>query len=257
MKQALINMRAEIEKKDCLIAESERKLAAVQAQLKSSIQGVSCETTCYKTRIEDLERELKQCRLQNEALRKQLAKNDCSLRGVEKLTKSECESVARMKRELDAARCENKKLREIANKMVTLTGDEHLQSMLKQSQCAVKRVVEELGRQYKEWDNMKQNQKKGVFAQANKQCPAYKYKQADAHYQSDSESEKLKEELEDIQRQKDKLEQLVKQIQSDKGCVCPRNEIVSLRTDNAKLQEQLKEELEKRKELEEKIKTTN
>lgn len=254
MRQALASMRAEIEKKDCLIAESEQKLAAVQAQLKSSIQGVSCETTCYKTRIEDLERELKQCQLQNEALRKQLNKNDCSLRGVEKLTKSEYESVAIMKRELDAAKTENKRLREIASKMVTLTGDEHLQTMLKQSQCAVRRVVEELGRQYKEWDNMKQNQK-GIFGQVSKQCPC-KYKHMEGHCQSDSESEKLKEELEDIQREKDKLEQLVRQIRNDKVCECPKDQIALLKTDNAKLQEQLKEELGKRKDLEGKLKST-
>ncbi|XP_023311145.1 ELKS/Rab6-interacting/CAST family member 1-like [Anoplophora glabripennis] len=245
MREALANMRAEIEKKDCLIAESEEKLAGVQAQLKSSIQGVSCETTCYKTRIEDLERELSKAQSQIETLKKQLNKNDSSLKGVEKLTRSECESVATMKRELDAAKEENKKLRDIANKMVTLTGDEHVQNMLKQSQCAVKRVVEELGRQYKEWDNMKRNQKKGIFAQVNKRCPC-KYKHVDPHHQSDSENEKLIEELEDIQREKDKLEQIVKQIQNDKSCEGPQNELKSLRADNAKLQELLKKEQSER-----------
>ncbi|KAJ8920804.1 hypothetical protein NQ315_004945 [Exocentrus adspersus] len=254
MREALTCMRAEIEKKDSLIAESEQKLSAVQCQLKSSIQGVSCETTCYKTRIEDLERELHKSQLEVSTLQKQLKSKNDSIKGVQNLTKNECENVAAMKRELDAAKTENTKLREIANKMVAITGDEHVQSMLKQSECAVKRIVEELSRQYKEWDNLKRNQKKGIYAEVNN-CPC-KYKPMDTHHAFESDSnEKLMEELEDIQNEKEKLEQLVKQIQNDQLTDGPQKELVSLRVENAKLQEQLQKEMKQRRELEKKIKT--
>ncbi|KAJ8950847.1 hypothetical protein NQ314_007769 [Rhamnusium bicolor] len=239
------SLMKQLKKKDCLIAASEEKLTAVQAQLKSSIQGVSCETTCLKTRIDELERELDKAQSEIEHLQVQVRNTDDSLQGTKKLTKSEFESVAAMKRELEAAKEENKKLQQIANKMVALTGDEHVQKMLKQSECAVKRVVEELGKQYKQWDHIKYNTKRASAGDANK---IRRFESKDV---SDSESnEKLKEELEDILREKEKLETLVKQIQSDKFSCRSQEELISLRIENAHLQEELQKEIKCRKDLE-------
>ncbi|KAJ8979029.1 hypothetical protein NQ317_003132 [Molorchus minor] len=235
MKGALASMRAEVEKKDHLIAASEEKLAAVQSQLKSSIQGVSCEASCYKTRIDDLERELTKSQSQIRNLQNQLRDSRTSIQTTRQLTKNECETVAAMRRELETAKAENKKLQEIANKMVALTGDEHFKKMLKQSECAVKRVVEELGRQYKEWDHVKSSSKKEGRCSCKCECSDM----------SGSESEKLRDELEDIQREKQKLERLVRDIQNDTSADGSQNELVSLRIENCNLQEQLQKKLSK------------
>ncbi|XP_072388996.1 uncharacterized protein [Diabrotica undecimpunctata] len=154
MKETLMNMRNEIEKKDRLIAAADKKLEILQSQLKSSIQGVSVETTVYKTRIQELEMEL------NDA-KNQIQKLDViDRRDTSRRSKScEYEAVCAMKKELQAANAENKKLQEIAKNMAILTGDEHVQKMLKQSQYAVRKVVEELSEQYKEWDNLKKERR--------------------------------------------------------------------------------------------------
>ncbi|XP_028139215.2 zinc finger CCCH domain-containing protein 13-like [Diabrotica virgifera virgifera] len=156
MKETLMNMRAEIEKKDRLITAADKKLETLQAQLKSSIQGVSVEATVYKTRIQELEMEL------NDA-KNQLRKMDDSIlrRDTSRRSKScEYEAVCAMKKELQAANDENRKLQEIAKNMAILTGDEHVQKMLKQSQYAVRKVLEELNEQYKEWDDLKKERRK-------------------------------------------------------------------------------------------------
>nr|XP_023028983.1 intracellular protein transport protein USO1-like [Leptinotarsa decemlineata] len=247
MREALSNMRAEVEKKDQLIAASEEKLAAVQTQLKSSIQGVSCETLCYKTRIEELERELCSARCRIGKLERQLTEKEEILRGARRTNKSEYETVGVMRRELDAAKAENNKLQEIAKKMVTLTGDEHVQKMLRQSECAVRRVVEELGKQYREWDNMRSRRQK------HRSLPreaSYKGAQFDDGSDFESTDEKLKEELRDIQREKEKLESIVKQIQNSDG---PQKELVSIKMENERLQDQLRNEVERRRALEQKL----
>ncbi|KAG5880204.1 hypothetical protein JTB14_018995 [Gonioctena quinquepunctata] len=240
MRQALSNMRAEVEKKDNLIAASEEKLSAVQSQLKSSIQGVSCETTCYKTRIEELDRELCGARCRIGKLERQLTEKEEILRGAKRTNKWECESVSAMRRELDAAKAENNKLQEIASKMVTLTGDEHVQKMLKQSECAVRRVVEELGKQYREWDHMRSRR------QRNRPNPNMNEESSDL----ESADEKLKGELRDIQREKDKLESIVKQIQKGDG---PQRALEAFKTENENLQNLLQEEISRRKALEQKL----
>ncbi|KAJ8954424.1 hypothetical protein NQ318_011099 [Aromia moschata] len=246
MKDALANMRAEVEKKDHLIAASEEKLAAVQSQLKSSIQGVSCETTCYRTRIEDLERELNQSQSQIKTLQKQLRDSHTSLKTTKQLTKNECDSVAAMRRELEAAQVENKKLQDIANKMASLTGDEHVQKMLKQSECAVKRVVEELSRQYKEWDQFKSSQKKD---KGKCGCKCYQTETSGSE-----SSEKLRDEIEDIQREKGKLERLIRELQNDKTMSGSQKELISLKLENSNLQEQLQKEIKQRRDLEKMLK---
>ncbi|CAG9835286.1 unnamed protein product [Diabrotica balteata] len=156
MKETLMNMRNEIEKKDRLIAAADKKLEILQAQLKSSIQGVSVETTVYKTRIQELEMELNDAKNQIQKLDASIDRRDTSKRS----RSCEYEAVCAMKKDLQAANAENKKLQEIAKNMAILTGDEHVQKMLKQSQYAVRKVVEELSEQYKEWDNLKKERRK-------------------------------------------------------------------------------------------------
>nr|CAI5820715.1 unnamed protein product [Callosobruchus analis] len=252
MKEALTTMRAEVEKKDQLIAASEEKLTTLQQQLKSSIQGVSCETLCYKTRIEELERELCHAKCQIKILQDKVKNKDMSISGAKNINRNEQDQMAMMARELEAARAENRKLQEIANKMVSLTGDEHVQKMLKQSECAVKRVVEELSKQYQEWDTMKHRNQKSKLGGTRCCCSPGFTEGTDF---SDSESDMLiKGDLEDIQREKEKLEKLVRQIQTDRNADTSTKEIAKLKLTNAKLQEQLQKEIKARKEMQEKMK---
>ncbi|CAH1175728.1 unnamed protein product [Phaedon cochleariae] len=243
MKDALANMRAEVEKKDQLIAASEEKLAAVQAQLKSSIQGVSCETTCYKTRIDEMERELCGARCKIRKLERELKEKEETMKAAKQMNKCEYESVGKMRRKLETAEAENKQLQEIVNKMVSWTGDEHSQKMLKQSNCAVRRVIEELGKQYKEWDHMRHT--KGPKCKKPKCACVHPSDQSDSELNDD----KLNEELRDIQREKNKLESFVKQIQTGDG----PQECERVKAENQRLQEQLREEVCKRIALEEKL----
>lgn len=115
MREALVNMRNQIEKKDTLIAISEEKLEKVQTELKSSIQGVSCETICYKTRLEELEKELKQAKDEIIKLENQFS---------EKFPHSDIEydKLAAMRTELEATKAENEKLQELTRKMAAITG---------------------------------------------------------------------------------------------------------------------------------------
>lgn len=48
-------MKAEVDKKDSIIATSEEQLTTLQSQLKGSMKGGTCEASCYKTRIDELE----------------------------------------------------------------------------------------------------------------------------------------------------------------------------------------------------------
>lgn len=232
MKDALANMRSEVEKKDSIIALSEEKLAAVQMQLKSSIQGVSCETICYKTRIEELERELSQSQRMIKSLQKQLKDKA--------ITKDQMDVFDNMRKELEEARQENKKLQEIAQKMALLTGDEHVQQMLRQSECAVKKVVEELGKQYQEWDLMRNRQN---YTHISKEHVYATRKDL-------SDEIEMKSELEDIKKEKEKLERIVAEIQNEKYARSCQKMMDILKTENARLKEQLQKEIGLRKRLE-------
>lgn len=125
--------------------------------------------------------------------------------------------------------------------------------MLKQSECAVKRVVEELSRQYREWDSMKQRQQRGKFGTKQCKCPCTAPCR-DTIDMSDVESNGgFKEDYDVIVREKEKLENAVKELQNERfGEGCQR-QITALRRENEKLQEALKREMEKCKKLERKL----
>lgn len=107
-------------------------------------------------------------------LQNELNSKTGSINVSKKLNRREMESVEHMRKELEAAKAENKRLQEIANKMLSISGDDHVKRMLQQSECAVKRVVEELGRQYKEWDHHnKRPQAKGKFATNQHDCTCH------------------------------------------------------------------------------------
>ncbi|CAH0556922.1 unnamed protein product [Brassicogethes aeneus] len=199
MQNEIASIKAEMEAKDVIIEETDKKINSMESNVQQTIIGASDETVNLRKRIECLEKELTQAKASLAQKCSQvkylqtLAKEEpclsgsfnkidtCSSGSFNKKDpclsgsfnkKDSCSSsafnktdpcstfsepsdpnlVAKMKKELEAARAENKKLQEIANKMVSITGDEHVQQMLKQSECAVKRVVEELGRQYQQWD---------------------------------------------------------------------------------------------------------
>lgn len=234
MKDALANMRTEVEKKDSIIALSEERLAAVQMELKSSIQGVSCETICYKTRIEELQRELLQSQKMIRTLQKQLKDKI--------MTKDQIDLFENMKKELSEAREENKKLQEIAKKMAVLTGDEHVQKMLKQSECAVRKVVEELSKQYKEWDLMRK-----------KQSPVSKeHLYATSNDLTASDEMEMKKELDEIKKEKEKLEKIVAEIQKEKYARSCQKMMDYLQSENHRLRGQLQKEISLRRKLEQK-----
>ncbi|XP_050309863.1 myosin heavy chain, clone 203-like [Anthonomus grandis grandis] len=86
------------------------------------------------------------------------------------LNRREMDTVEMMRKELETAKEENRRLQDIANKMLQVNGDDHVKRMLKQSECAVKRVVQELGKQYKEWDHIRMQNPKGKLATQQNKC---------------------------------------------------------------------------------------
>ncbi|KAF2879372.1 hypothetical protein ILUMI_26797 [Ignelater luminosus] len=139
MQRALCDMRAELDQKNCLIASSEEQLAGVQDQLKSTIAGVSCETTCLRARIEELEGE-------GNILKDQINEKDRIIHSLSEELRNVLISRETLQNELHEY---------TSRGQGSFDGDEHLQGMLRQSKCAVTKVAEELGKQYEEWDCMK------------------------------------------------------------------------------------------------------
>lgn len=157
--------KEEMAMKDKLLAESQDKLIQSHTMV---------------TKINELQKLLhkaehmilqKDCHIK--CLQNELNCKTGSINASKKLNRREMESVELMRKELDAAKAENKRLQEIANKMLSISGDDHVKKMLKQSECAVKRVVEELGRQYKEWDHNKRPQAKGKSATKEHDCACH------------------------------------------------------------------------------------
>lgn len=117
----------------------------MQDQLKSTIENVASETTRLKQRIEELENLLRE---KDELLRQ--------ITEVKEQEDGEKEDlISKMREELEAAKSENEKLQDIAEKMASFTGDEHYQEMLQESKCAVEKVKEQLSYTYDQWDCMK------------------------------------------------------------------------------------------------------
>ncbi|XP_031343759.1 nuclear anchorage protein 1-like [Photinus pyralis] len=58
MQKEILSMKAELHQKNALISKSEERLACVQEQLRNTIKGVTCETSCLRKRILELEQEL-------------------------------------------------------------------------------------------------------------------------------------------------------------------------------------------------------
>lgn len=148
--------------KDRLLAASHDKIAQSQS---------------LNTRVRELEKLLhnaehtilqKDCHIK--CLENQVNGKTGSLNAGRTFNKREVDSVEQMRKELEAAKAENKRLQDIANKMMSISGDDHVKKMLKQSECAVKRVVQELGKQYKEWDTIKTKTPKGKFGTNKLEC---------------------------------------------------------------------------------------
>ncbi|KAL1509119.1 hypothetical protein ABEB36_003910 [Hypothenemus hampei] len=190
----LNSFKEEIAKKDRLLASSQEQL--VQSK---HLAG----------RVRELEKLLHNAEhtiLQKDCHIKCL-ENQISCRTSNKIDSS----VDAMRRELEAAKAENRRLQEIANKMMVLNGDDHVRRMLKHSECAVKRVVQEIGKQYKEWDQKKPKYK-GKLGLGKEECGC----KPDGDISSGDDCEKLREELEELQKEKQKLELTVKQLQSER-----------------------------------------
>lgn len=169
----------------------------------------------YKTRCEQLECELVDKNNQIIVLTHGISSDKCLCTHCQ----GDADTILLMKRELEAARAENRKLQEIASDMAALTTDEHAQTLLKQSQCAVQKIASELGRQYKEWDKLQSDNTKTTKRKS---------------------AEKPQSELGMI-------------------CECENigklmKEMEKLTKENGKLKNQLNEEIEKRMELEKNFK---
>ncbi|CAH1133765.1 unnamed protein product [Ceutorhynchus assimilis] len=148
------------------------EVAMKQRQLVQSKDQLAQSQT-LSARIRDLEKLLHKAE-------HMLLQKDCHIKCLEnqltctgkKPNQLDMDLMEQMRKELETARAENQRLQEIANAMMTASGDEHVKKMLKQSECAVKRVVEELGKQYKDWDHLKIRNPKGKFAE-KKECSCY------------------------------------------------------------------------------------
>lgn len=106
----------------------------------------------YKARIERLESEMVDKNNQIVVLTHNVPPEKCICWPAKN---DEADTILLIKKELDAARAENRKLQQIASEMASLASNEHAQTILKQSECAVQKVVSELGKQYMEWDRMR------------------------------------------------------------------------------------------------------
>ncbi|XP_044268560.1 centromere protein F-like [Tribolium madens] len=128
MKVKVLTMRAHLEKKDCLIAKSEQQLADVQDQLRTSIENLSCETTCLRNRIDELEDEVKA--------------KDNVYRTLESKYKELEDTNTSLKQNLENEKNVKLKLEEALRKAIR--SDEHLKQMLKQAKCAIKCITQKL-----------------------------------------------------------------------------------------------------------------
>lgn len=146
-------------------------LAASQEQL--------IQSQAINSRIRELEKLLhnaehtiiqKDCHIK--CLENQMGCRGGSINASRAANKREIDAVDLMRKELEAARAENRKLQEVATKMLSISGDDHVKKMLKQSECAVKKVAQEIGKQYKEWDQVKRKDK-GKFGGNRQDCSCH------------------------------------------------------------------------------------
>lgn len=342
----IANMRKELEDKDQLISSSADQLAQVQDQLRSTIENVASETAQLKARIDELENLLRE---KDDFIKKLMESKDQEAEKDDLFDK--------MKAELEAARAENEKLQDLADKMASFTGDEHFRNMLRESKSAVEKVKEQLENQYDEWDCVKKKMEAvkdtgsatdlfGKYSEERRKSDAlttdlekcqqrvrelearlkdalkmidrYREQAGDLEQMSaenlalrrhsaevqdvakeqieelvehlrkakekiaeleaeneklrkrlqatsreletiedstDSESmQKLRKELEEVQREKAKLEALIKSLQEGVASDDPQQELMRLKVEYAALEEQLRKEIAQRQEAEKKVK---
>ncbi|XP_060518388.1 uncharacterized protein LOC132697113 [Cylas formicarius] len=221
------HLKKQVHDLETCICEQENEIKRLISQMDSNniVTSFKEELTSKTQILSNLEKKLDLQRVRIEELEillhkaeHALSQKDCHIKCLEnqlndreycinrskKLNQKEFESVELMRRELDAAKAENKKLQDIANKMISLTGDGHVKKMLKQSECAIKRVVQELGKQYREWDS--KNKKNGDAEDCT--CPTEELSGSD-------DCEKLRKDLEELQNEKQNLEHTLKHLKKD------------------------------------------
>ncbi|KAF7266369.1 hypothetical protein GWI33_020394 [Rhynchophorus ferrugineus] len=205
-------IKKELETKDKLLAVSQDKALKVQ-QLGNKVNEL-------EQQLHNAEHAIiqKDCRIK--CLENQLRTRAGSIETSKKLNKRDLESVEQMKKELAMATAENKRLQEIANRIMSISGDDHMKKMMKQSECAVKKIVQELGKQYTEWDQMKTKNPKGKYTPDTHKCLC----NMEGNLSSSDDCEKLRHELRELHNEKLKLEESVRQIQNPGSnkvtCVC-------------------------------------
>lgn len=159
----LSSMQAQIIDKDNEITYLKCELEKMESEYKQEIERLKIEIEMLRSQLElssgdsDKNSILPKIQLLEKDLQETkacLEEKTNQVKCLQTLVKSgnDPSLMMEMKKELEMAQNENKKLQEIATKMVSITGDEHVQQMLKQSEYAVKKVVEELGKQYQHWD---------------------------------------------------------------------------------------------------------
>ncbi|XP_030749511.1 protein Daple-like [Sitophilus oryzae] len=233
MNTMIDTMKKDIEAKDKMIAASQEQL--IQAQ-QTSLKIKELEKQLHRAEHTILQKE---CHIR--CLEDELKCKTGTIDASKKLNKEEIKTLEQMKKELAMATNENKRLQEIANKIACTSGDDHMKKMLKQSECAVKRIVQELGKQYKEWDHgVKGKLPKGKYAPGVHECLCK------MEASSDDDCKKLREELEELQREKQKLEMSVRQIQTlgirRSACTCQK-ELINEQAMNEKFEQDSRREI--------------
>ncbi|XP_044750937.1 restin homolog isoform X2 [Coccinella septempunctata] len=157
---AMSDIRVELEKKTLLIEKSEEKLATVQEELEKSINGVRSETQCYKTKIEDLEKIVAIKTEEINILKNNLEQKDKiiddlnrSKKANEELFRAEDAKSKSLRQDLENSIRQNEKLRREMEKMIAFKTEENsTKKIILQSKSAIRRVREEIDRQYREWE---------------------------------------------------------------------------------------------------------
>lgn len=161
MQQSINDLRAELDERNCLIAGSKEQLAGVEEQLRDTIESISSETINLKNRIDELVQELEvsQNRIamledklkeleidvdvkddQIRSLSQDLTEDRKHSIALEDFAKSKDEIISELNAQIDMMKAENGQLVNMVQE--GFEKDEHLERILKQSKCAVKRVAE-------------------------------------------------------------------------------------------------------------------